>query len=63
MEKLTGRTRHRHGRKWFSTVLVMQVEVIGSYESSQDFHFGPEYTYWRDAKVEDLSTLFVMELK
>jgi hypothetical protein len=65
--KLTGRTQHRLQTRWFgSPLLVLQVEEnrSGSTEEmiEQDGGWTPSFqvndTYWRDAKTEDLSTLY-----
>lgn len=59
MEKLTGRTRFRHGKigLFGSAVLVLQVEEHRT-EGQPDWDGLPEHletTCWRDATVMDLS--------
>lgn len=59
---LTGQTRHRHGVEGLfrRRVLVLQVEeeVTGCEPLGPTFE-STRFTRWRDATVEDLSTLFV----
>ena len=55
--KLTGKRRHRVKKTIFGNdMLVLQVQVTGS----RTYCIGPyvetdDVTYWRDARVEDLS--------
>lgn len=63
---LTGRTRHVHYKPWFGAArLVLQVEE--SYEHPEDV--GGHYIEvrdalrWRNANVEDLSTIIAQTCK
>ena len=52
-EKLTGKRRYRIGA--FGKV-ILQVEFVNRYEDPMTFtSSGLEYTYWRDAALEDIS--------
>lgn len=63
MKTLTKRTRYRTlvtGLLFRKVQLVLQVQEHTT-DGPPDFHGLPTYlagTYWRDATVEDLSTLF-----
>lgn len=65
--KLTGRVRHRtahDGPYKHNTVLALQVEVLCSQQSPEDFRKGVLTTQWIDARVEHLSEINVKgELK
>ena len=61
-------TRYRVQKRLFrEPVLVLQVEVKMEYYSNTDIddpRNGEQYTKWRDARVEDLTTgLKVLETK
>jgi len=50
--RLTGRTRYRRG--WFGR-LILQVEETGClFDPRGGGSYSPDYTRWRDAKVDDL---------
>ena len=54
---LTGRTRHRIQTSCFGPdLLVLQVEEKGErYKARRQGPYLVEYTYYRDARVEDLA--------
>lgn len=53
MPKMTNRTRYRNN--WLGQI-VLQVEWIDRDESPIDFHQGPAYSYWKDARLEDVTS-------
>lgn len=58
IDTLTGATRYRiQSRVFGGPVLVLQVEVRRRITPADDGLEG-EYPVWRDAKVEDLETVF-----
>lgn len=65
MSSLTGKRRYRHQK--FTGKLVVQVEILDTYDANEDLTgLGVEwedYTYWRDAKIEDLGCLEIAEEK
>ena len=52
-EQLTGKKRYRLG---FGGKVILQVESSDRMTDPIDYsHTGPEYTYWRDATIEDIT--------
>jgi len=52
-EQLTGKKRYRVG---FGRKVIFQVEFSDRMTDPIDYSYtGPEYTYWRDATIKDIT--------